>query len=77
MDVSRIRKSSRGCGRDGRQRRSELTMLWMPASSRSQLSERRRPPAAALSTNHPATAGQLIFSGTHPGFASGAIVGTG
>ncbi|GMN61835.1 hypothetical protein TIFTF001_030921 [Ficus carica] len=64
MDVSRIRKSSR----KGRR------MLWMPASSRSQVSERRRPPAAALSTNHPATAYQLVFSGTHPGFASGAIV---
>ncbi|GMN61846.1 hypothetical protein TIFTF001_030942 [Ficus carica] len=52
-------------------------MLWMPASSRSQVSERGRPPAAALSTNHPAIACQLIFSGTHPRFASGAIVGTG
>ncbi|GMN61858.1 hypothetical protein TIFTF001_030935 [Ficus carica] len=49
-------------------------MLWMPASSRSQVFESRRPPAAALSTNHPPTACQLIFSGTHPGNAVKATV---
>ncbi|GMN61864.1 hypothetical protein TIFTF001_030940 [Ficus carica] len=49
-------------------------MLWMPASSRSQVSGRRRLPAAALSTNHPATACQLIFSGTHPGGLDGYAV---